>query len=158
MSDVRERVPVWTMGDRLRKSREKAGLKQTEMAAYLHKSRQAVGKWEDGAVVPDISTLRDWARRTGVPAEWLESGVGSQGGFAQVGVVGGAALALGLGATVAGHIGPTAAQALLYITDSRGSLPADSAPQIDDIEHPCPDWPEAPVVAGSAEAHLLAAA
>lgn len=65
-------VPVWTLGDRLRKAREGAGLEQSAIADDLGVSRRSVGNWECGHVVPKRATLLAWALRTGVPVWWLE--------------------------------------------------------------------------------------
>lgn len=65
-------LPIWTLGDRLRKSREWAGIKQQEeMARRLSKSRAAIAGWETDKHRPDALALRAWAYETGVPLWWL---------------------------------------------------------------------------------------
>lgn len=67
-------IPVWTLGDRLRKAREDAGLSQAELAAAISVSRNTVGNAELGERVPLAITLRAWSEVTGVPLEWLRTG------------------------------------------------------------------------------------
>jgi len=67
-------VPEWTMGDRLRKAREEAGLSQSELAAAIKVSRATVSNAEVGARHPLAITVGAWARATGVPEAWLLTG------------------------------------------------------------------------------------
>lgn len=67
-------IPVWTLGDRLRKAREDAGLSQAELAALLEVSRNTIGNAELGERVPLPITMRAWSLATGVPLEWLRTG------------------------------------------------------------------------------------
>lgn len=67
-------IPEWTMGDRLRKAREDAGLSQAELAEQIGISRNTVGNAELGDRTPLNVTMRAWAAVTGVPLEWLETG------------------------------------------------------------------------------------
>lgn len=64
-------IPSWTLGDRLRKSREDAGIKQDEMARRLIKSRGAISGWEQDLHRPDGLAVRAWAHETHVPEWWL---------------------------------------------------------------------------------------
>jgi len=67
-------TPVWTMGDRLRKAREHAGIGVSEMAELLLSSRSTVNNYEtDKTRLTDVK-LRRWAEVTGVPASWLVTG------------------------------------------------------------------------------------
>lgn len=45
------------------------------MAAYLDVSRNSVGAWINGRTPPSSQTIRLWALRTGVPYEWLKTGI-----------------------------------------------------------------------------------
>lgn len=67
-------VPEWTMGDRLRKAREDAGLSQAQLAAAIGISRNTVSNAELGDRTPLTITLRAWADVTGVPLQWLQTG------------------------------------------------------------------------------------
>lgn len=71
-----DRVPEWTVGDRLRAAREKkAQLDQAPFAELIGVSRGTVSNYERGTVdhyKPIV--LRAWAMATGVPLEWLETG------------------------------------------------------------------------------------
>lgn len=69
-----ERIPEWTMGDRMRKAREVAGLDQRAFAERLGVSRQTVTNAEKGHVGVRKITIKAWAMATGVPAAWLETG------------------------------------------------------------------------------------
>ena len=59
------------LGDRIRRQREKRGLKQQDIAHALQVSPQAVSKWERGENAPDISLLGPLARLLGVSTDWL---------------------------------------------------------------------------------------
>jgi len=64
-------VPTWTLGDRLRKAREHAGLKQTELAADLGIGRSSIINYESDKAKPPRPVLVAWALRCAVPYEWL---------------------------------------------------------------------------------------
>lgn len=66
------RCPGWTLGDRLRKARRRAGLTVAEFAGALQVTASALGQYETDRAHPrDVVQL---ARRveaiTGTPAEW----------------------------------------------------------------------------------------
>jgi transcriptional regulator with XRE-family HTH domain len=68
-------VPVWTIGDRLRKAREDRGLTQPELADLIGVSRSTVGNYEVGQTTRHMPiVLRGWAEATGVPLTWLTTG------------------------------------------------------------------------------------
>ncbi|WP_082156361.1 helix-turn-helix domain-containing protein [Cellulomonas sp. A375-1] len=67
-------VPQWTIGDRLRKAREAAGVSTAEFAEAIGVSRNTVTNYERGHVEPRPGALRLWALRTGVPLAWLQTG------------------------------------------------------------------------------------
>lgn len=72
---VSRRFPVWTLGDKMRKARELAGLSQAEMALKIGVSRQSVSNYEVGATEnPRRIVLNAWAAATGVPVEWFTGG------------------------------------------------------------------------------------
>mgnify|MGYP000850443081 FL=1 len=62
------------LGSRIKTSREKRRLKQTDIAGALQISAQAVSKWERGENAPDISVLVELSRLLGVSVEWLLGG------------------------------------------------------------------------------------
>lgn len=64
-------VPQWTLGDRLRKAREHAGLKQTDMAAEIGIGRSSIINYESDKAAPPRPVLVAWALRCAVPYEWL---------------------------------------------------------------------------------------
>jgi DNA-binding transcriptional regulator YiaG len=67
-------VPEWTLGDRLRKAREHAGLKQDEMAAIIEVSPATISNWETGARHPrggELRMIHQWSEVTRVPETWL---------------------------------------------------------------------------------------
>ena len=67
------------MADRLAKSLRLAGVGVAEMAQWLEKSPNTVGTWLRGTAKPDPANLKMWAIRTGVPSEWLETGIWPEG-------------------------------------------------------------------------------
>lgn len=72
-----ERIPEWTLGDRLRKARALTGMNTREFAAQIGVSHGTVTNAEgDKRAVRQI-TLNAWSLATGVPVEWLQSGIGA---------------------------------------------------------------------------------
>ncbi|WCO67919.1 helix-turn-helix transcriptional regulator [Iamia majanohamensis] len=67
-------VPVWTLGDRLGKALDHAGIKVGDMAAYLDVGRNTVGNYIAGRTQPSRATVLAWAMRTGIDPTWLETG------------------------------------------------------------------------------------
>lgn len=67
-------VPVWDVGDRMRKALREAGIGVGEMAAYLGVARTTVSNWVNGRIEPSVQTLRLWALRCGVDYDWLRDG------------------------------------------------------------------------------------
>lgn len=67
-------VPEWTIGDRMRKAREFAGMTQSEMAQLLQVGRRTVTRVETSASKPKRGVMMAWALATGVPVDWLETG------------------------------------------------------------------------------------
>lgn len=49
-------------GDLMREARLRAGLTQFELASRLGKAQSVIARWERGAVVPSLETLRDVVR------------------------------------------------------------------------------------------------
>jgi transcriptional regulator with XRE-family HTH domain len=62
------------LADRMRRALRVSDVSVQEMADYMHVSRNTVGNWINGRNVPRWRDLRDFAERTGVPLEWLETG------------------------------------------------------------------------------------
>jgi transcriptional regulator with XRE-family HTH domain len=67
-------IPEWTLGDRLRKAREHAGLSQTELGAEIGVSLSSVSRYEVGQFLPPRPVLLSWALCTGIDLGWLVSG------------------------------------------------------------------------------------
>lgn len=73
-----EHIPEWTMGDRFRKAREETGLTQEQFAHEIDVDRNTVSAYEaDQRKRPTRVVVNAWAMRTGVPREWLLSGIAS---------------------------------------------------------------------------------
>lgn len=64
----------FSLGDRLAKSLHVAGLTSQDMAEALEVSRNTVSNYINGNTQPRKLYLREWALKTGVPLEWLETG------------------------------------------------------------------------------------
>jgi transcriptional regulator with XRE-family HTH domain len=64
-------VPRWSLGDRLRKAREHARLKQTELAQMTGIGRSSIVRYETDQAVPSRPVLLSWAMATGVSLAWL---------------------------------------------------------------------------------------
>lgn len=72
-------VPEWTLSDRLRKAREHADLKQTDLAELTGISRASIVNYESGKFIPRRPALAAWAMACGVSLEWLSSGDAAYG-------------------------------------------------------------------------------
>lgn len=70
-------VPEWTLGDRLAKARNRAGLEQKHMARMFACSTAAVSAWERDENQPRtmLEVAKAWAKETNVPLDWLLLGV-----------------------------------------------------------------------------------
>lgn len=77
-----ERIPAFSVGDRLRKAREKTGLDQEAFAAELGISRGTVSNYERAATAAGLKRpyLMAWALRADVPMVWLLTGKVPAGG------------------------------------------------------------------------------
>lgn len=73
-TEASTRVPVFTIGDRLRKAREEAGLDQGDFAIATGISRGTISNYERDEGTPKLPYLTVWAMRTGVPVKWLQTG------------------------------------------------------------------------------------
>jgi transcriptional regulator with XRE-family HTH domain len=65
------RVPVFTLGERIRKSREDLGLSQQEFADAIGHDRKSLSNWENGRNVPTYGALMLIASTADVSLEWL---------------------------------------------------------------------------------------
>lgn len=65
------RIPVFTLGERIRKAREDLGLSQGELALRLGVDRKTVGNWESGRNQPRYRDLMLVASTADVSLEWL---------------------------------------------------------------------------------------
>jgi DNA-binding XRE family transcriptional regulator len=64
-SPAHSTVPVWTLGDRLRKAREHAGLTVDEMAEVLEVSDRTVRNYENDVSPIKRPAIRSWGMRCG---------------------------------------------------------------------------------------------
>lgn len=64
-------VPEWTIGDRMRKAREHAGLSQTQLATRAGIGRTTVVAYESGRSFPSRPNLLSWSMATGISYEWM---------------------------------------------------------------------------------------
>jgi len=76
-----EAVPEFTLGWRLRRAVEHAGIKKEELADELEISRATLSRWMHDDYRRPIKPvwLKAIALRCGVPYEWLRTGDASQG-------------------------------------------------------------------------------
>lgn len=61
------------LGEKIFQCRRRLGLSQEELAERVGVTRQAVSKWENGASVPELTTLAALAKVFGVTADYLLS-------------------------------------------------------------------------------------
>lgn len=64
-------IPVWTLGERLTKAREHAGITIPDMARRLGVSDKTIRNWENQAVRITRATLIAYASETSVPIDWI---------------------------------------------------------------------------------------
>lgn len=69
------RVPQWTVGDRLRKAREMAGIGVEEMASKLDRNRNSITRYERSSTV-DVLVVRAYSAFTATSMTWLLTGQG----------------------------------------------------------------------------------
>ncbi|MCM0622596.1 helix-turn-helix domain-containing protein [Nocardioides bruguierae] len=68
-------IPQWTQGDRLRKARQKTGMTAREFANELGVSHGTITNAENDNRDVRAITIKLWALVTGVPLQWLQTGV-----------------------------------------------------------------------------------
>ena len=74
-------IPEWTMGDRLRKARERSGIGQVEFSEITGVARSSIVRYEGDVTAPRRHVLLVRAMATGVDMQWLETGTApSHGG------------------------------------------------------------------------------
>lgn len=91
-ASAQERIPAFSVGDRLRKAREKTGLDQQGFAQEVGISRGTVSTYERAATTDGLKRpyIAAWAMRADVPVEWILTGIVAQPGDGEP--VGGATL------------------------------------------------------------------
>lgn len=67
-----QRMPVWTLGDHLRKARLHASIGSTgDMADRLGVHRNSVINYESDRIKPPLDVVVRWARITHLPLDWF---------------------------------------------------------------------------------------
>ncbi|NLZ57792.1 MAG: helix-turn-helix domain-containing protein, partial [Corynebacterium sp.] len=66
---------------RIKECRQRAGLTQSQLAAQMGVSRQAVAKWESGRGAPDIEHIRNLAKFFDVSVDFLIAGGSAPSGI-----------------------------------------------------------------------------
>ncbi len=74
---------MMTLGKRLEHARERAGMKQKEVAEHFGISSQAVSQWESDRTRPDSQRLASLARLFTLRLDWLLAGEGPMAGPAE---------------------------------------------------------------------------
>jgi transcriptional regulator with XRE-family HTH domain len=70
-TETRQESPVWTLGERLHKAREFAGITRTGMADRLGVSERTIRNYENEAVRVTRSIVLAYAAETMVPVDWF---------------------------------------------------------------------------------------
>lgn len=73
-TDSMEARLAFTLGDRLAKALAVANVSNNEMADNLEVSRTTISNWIHGRAPIKRLYVKEWALRTGVPVEWIETG------------------------------------------------------------------------------------
>jgi transcriptional regulator with XRE-family HTH domain len=79
-------IPEWTLGDRLRKAREAAGYKQSDLSDVIDISPRTLGKYERDEQAPKRHVVIAWAMACGVPMTWITQGGGGPEGPTDQGI------------------------------------------------------------------------
>ena len=61
----------FTLGDRMRKSMQVAGITSAGMSDRMHVAPQTVARWIRDASRPTMGNIIAWSTITGVPVDWL---------------------------------------------------------------------------------------
>lgn len=69
-----ERVPEWSLGDRLRKARNTTGMTVKQFAAHIGISPKSVNNAEGDKHAVRKIVLNAWSLGTGISVDWLETG------------------------------------------------------------------------------------
>lgn len=67
--------PVWTLGERLTKAREHAGISRDEMADRLGVTERTIRNYENDAVRITRATVLAYSAETRVPFGWIVEGL-----------------------------------------------------------------------------------
>jgi transcriptional regulator with XRE-family HTH domain len=76
-ADDDKRIPTWTLGDRMAKAMNVAGMSVGAMADIFGVDRNTVSRWINDRAKPKPMILMLWADGCGVDQQWLETGVPS---------------------------------------------------------------------------------
>lgn len=68
-------IPEFTMGDRLAKARSLTGMNARDFADHIGVSHKTVNNAESGRHAVRKIVINAWSMATGVPVEWLETGI-----------------------------------------------------------------------------------
>ena len=60
-----------TLGQKIKKIRNKFGLSQEQLAEIINVSRQAITKWENDGGLPDVSNLQELSKVFGITVDYL---------------------------------------------------------------------------------------
>ncbi|MFZ4843006.1 helix-turn-helix transcriptional regulator [Mycetocola saprophilus] len=72
MTEIRTgAILTFTLGERLRKARESAGLQQDQLAPLVGAHRQTISRWETGLTTPRSEIILRWSLVTHVDLFWL---------------------------------------------------------------------------------------
>lgn len=70
-------LPHWTLGERMSKARESAGMTRRQMADELRVSERTIRNYEGEHTRVTRDTVMAYAAITGVPVWWIEADGGS---------------------------------------------------------------------------------
>lgn len=68
---MRSQVPEWTLGWKLKRALDFAGVSAQDMAGELGVHVATVSRWMNDRETPRRAYVMAWALRTGVPIEWF---------------------------------------------------------------------------------------
>lgn len=77
---IRSEVPDWTLGWKLKRALDFAGVSAQDMAAELGVHVATVSRWMNDRETPRRAYVMAWALRTGVPVSWFDGDDGDVNG------------------------------------------------------------------------------